>query len=127
MYCALDYAIDGINHFDGEYSGLKRKSDDDDEDSCSDLDFDREYSCVEYGMIKDGVVLGLGNVDDLKKMTTSMLHFFIEYKYDQTYGSKYQQSSRNERLAEYYFVLSDIKKAHEAKKKEVKDNGESQS
>ena len=62
---ALNFVVKGVNHFDGEAKANKKSNEDDDSE------FDDEYSCLELGVLKNGLILKLGSMSELKGMTVS--------------------------------------------------------
>ncbi len=116
---ALDYVVAGLNHFDGEKKSTRRRKDEEDDDNIE--DFDDEYSCIEIGMLKDGMVLKLGTLQELKTMTTSGLQMLLQYATEVKYYESAYKSNKNKRLIEYYSVLEDIKDNH---KKDLREDGE---
>lgn len=75
-----------------------------------------ESISVHYGLAKNGVILGLGSMDDVKKFTTSELEVMMELKLSMEGGKQSKKNMHRKHLAEYYAVLNEIKnkgKIHE--------------
>ena len=68
--------------------------------------------CYEVGVLRQGIVFGLGNPDDIKKMTLSEAQMFIEYKMQMKYGSQKTKSEHSKYIGEYYAVLDELKEKH---------------
>ena len=127
---ALSFVVQGFNHFDCEMKSTRKREDKED-DGEGYYESDDEYSCVEVGLMKDGLMLNLGTISELKDMTTSSLLMLVDYKKQAEFGVSHMKANKNRRLVDYYCVLEDIKDAakkraeDEANKEEV-NNGKDQ-
>lgn len=106
IWNALIYSSMGNFVGDNEQSPKKRKSESSDSD---DKDTDDEQYSIHYGLAKDGVILNLGSMEEIKKYTTSELQVMMEMKLSMQDGNRTKKSTHARHLAEYYAVLSEIK------------------
>lgn len=68
-----------------------------------------ESSSIHYGLAKNGVILDLGSMDEVKKFTTSELQVMMELKLSMEGGKQSKKNMHGRHLAEYYAVLNEIK------------------
>ncbi len=114
MITALNYAVQGDLPWNGEDRGKKKTCEDEDGE-----ELDDENSCVEVGMLNNGMVLRLGSIEEMKGLTTSTMHMLIQYKSEIDFMEASVKDHKNQRLGNYYLVLDEIKEAH----MKGKDNG----
>lgn len=108
---ALEYAMSGNDPCSMEQRA-KRVIDKEDKSQ-----METENYCYEAGLMRQGIMYGIGKVEDIKEMTVSEVRMFIEYKLFQKFGSEKTKSEHSTRLGEYFAVLDEIRDNH---KNEVK-------
>lgn len=103
---ALSYAIHGNDPSDGERPPRTKKDDGDSKEP------DDDDVCYEIGLMRNGVLFGLGSKEELDGMTTSSLELLVTYRMQLEHGPNARKNDHTRRLVDYYAVLDEIRKAH---------------
>lgn len=108
---AVMYALVGDDHTNGEHGGRVK-------DGCDD---GGEYVPLEVGVLRDGIVMRLGSIDELRKFRTSELQALVLYAREVKYGGSSTKGLRADRLAEYLSALEEVKASNLAGQREDDD------
>lgn len=109
---ALEYAILGNNERDFEQKAKIAKEKEKADDKSDEF-------CYEAGLLRQGIVYGIGNADEIRDMTVSEVRLYVEFELHKRFGSEKVKSEHSSKLGEYFAVLDEIRENH--KKNEVEE------
>lgn len=113
---ALEYAVFGNNPAAAEKradKAIKKENAENDEN-------DEDNYCYEVGLLRQGIIYGFGNKEQIKEMTASEIQMFVEYQLQMKFGSQKTKSEHSKNIGEYYAVLDEIKENHKKSEGENK-------